>query len=81
MAEPDDFALVCRAPSRGLPFGSEEEVTSRLRAGLTFTASVAAGSADARIRFRLEDAGRILDALTAIPDAFRSSPTYVAPAD
>ena len=71
MAEPDDVALVCRAPSRGLPFGSEEEVTSRLRAGLTFTASLAAGSADARIRFRLEDAGRILDALTAIPDALR----------
>ena len=36
-----------------------------------FTASLAAGSADARIRFRLEDAGRILDALTAIPDALR----------
>jgi hypothetical protein len=39
--------------------------------GLTFTASLAAVSADARIRFRLEDAGRILDALTAIPAALR----------
>jgi len=31
-------------------------------------------SADARIRFRLEDAGRILDALTAIPDALTAIP-------
>jgi superfamily I DNA/RNA helicase len=80
LAEPDDVALVCRAPSRGLPPGSEDEVTSRLRASLTFTASLAGVSADARIRFRLEDAGRILDALTAIPDRSGSSPTYVAPA-
>jgi hypothetical protein len=38
---------------------------------MTFTASLAAVSADARIPFRLEGAGRILDALTAIPDALR----------
>ena len=70
-AEPEDVALVCRAPSRGLPYGSEERVARRLRDRLTFTASLADVPADARQRFRLDDAGRILDALAAITDASR----------
>ena len=69
-AEADDVALVCRAPSRGLPFGTEERVASSLRAGLSFTATLAV-SDDARTRARLEHAGRILDALAAITDARR----------
>ncbi len=70
-AAPDDVALVCRAPSRGLPLGAEERVAGSLRVGVSFIASFAAGSADARVRLRLEDAGRILDALAVIPDARR----------
>jgi DNA helicase-2/ATP-dependent DNA helicase PcrA len=68
-AEPNDLALVCRTPSRGLPLGAQEGVAGSLRAGLSFSASLAAVSADARVRLRLQDAGRILDALAAIPDA------------
>ncbi len=68
-ALPDDVARVFRAPSRGLPFGTEEPVAMSLRAGLTFTASLAGVPADGRQRARLEDAGQILDGLTTIHDA------------
>ncbi|MDQ6775635.1 MAG: ATP-dependent helicase, partial [Actinomycetota bacterium] len=68
-ALPDDIARVFRAPSRGLPFGAEERVAMSLRAGLTFTASLAGVPADGRQRARLEDAGQILDGLTTIDDA------------
>ena len=68
-AEPDDVALVCRAPSRGLPYGSEERVTAGLRAGLRFGQSFDAVPVDGRQRSRLDDAGRILDALASITDA------------
>ena len=70
-ANPDDVALVCRAPSRGLPYGAEERVASGLRAGRTFSDSLAGVPADGRQRLRLEDAGRILDSLAAITDATR----------
>jgi superfamily I DNA/RNA helicase len=70
-AQPEDVALVCRAPSRGLPFGAEERVAMSLRGGLRFGESLAGLAADARQRVRLEDAGRILDALAAITDARR----------
>ncbi|HWF23917.1 MAG TPA: ATP-dependent helicase [Solirubrobacteraceae bacterium] len=73
-AEANDVALVCRRPSRGLPYGSEERVASGLHAGLSFSESLAGVAADARQRFRLDDAGRILDALAAITDA----PRFVA---
>ena len=68
-ADPDDIALVCRTPSRGLPYGSQARVAADLRAGSTFSESLARLPADDRQRFRLEDAGRILDALAAIADA------------
>ncbi|MGO9901197.1 MAG: 3'-5' exonuclease [Solirubrobacteraceae bacterium] len=40
-AQPDDVVLVCRTPSRGLPFETEEQVAELLRGGLTFTESLA----------------------------------------
>jgi superfamily I DNA/RNA helicase len=70
-AEPEDVALVCRTPSRGLPYGSEERVARGLHAGLSFSESLAGVAPDARQRFRLDDAGRILDALAAMTDAAR----------
>jgi hypothetical protein len=70
-AQPDDIALVCRAPSRGLPFGTEERVAISLHGGLAFIESLAGVPANDRQRARLEDAGRILDALAAITDARR----------
>jgi len=73
-AEADDVALVCRTPSRGLPYGSEERVASGLHAGLSFRQSLAGVPADGRQRIRLDDAGRILDTLAAITDA----PRFVA---
>jgi DNA helicase-2/ATP-dependent DNA helicase PcrA len=71
LAQPDDVALVCRAPGRGLPFGADEQVATSLRGGVTFTASLSGVAADPRQRVRLEDAGRILEALAAITDARR----------
>ncbi len=68
-AEPDDVAVVCRAPSRGLPYGSEDSVANSLRRGGSFSDTLARVPADGRQRFRLDDAGRILDALAAITDA------------
>jgi len=70
-ARPDDVALVCRTPSRGLTYGTEERVATSLRGGLTFTESLGGVAADAGQRSRLEDAGLILDALAAITDARR----------
>jgi superfamily I DNA/RNA helicase len=70
-ADPADVALVCRTPSRGLPYGSETLVAGALHAGRTFSESLAGIATDGRQRFRLEDAGRILDALAAITDAAR----------
>ena len=70
-AEPDDVARVCRVPSQGLPYGTEDSVAMSLRGGGSFGQSLATVTADGRQRFRLEDAGRILDALAAITDARR----------
>lgn len=70
-AEPDDVALVCRAPGRGLPFETEGQVATLLRAGRSFAESFAQLPVDGRRRARLDDAGRILDALAAITDASR----------
>ena len=70
-AQPDDIALVCRAPGRGPPFGTEERVAMCLHGGLTFAESLVGVPANDRQRVRLEDAGRILDALPAISDAQR----------
>jgi DNA helicase-2/ATP-dependent DNA helicase PcrA len=70
-ALPDDVAAVCRAPSRGLPFGAEERVARSLNDGLGFAASLTAVAAEGRQRSRLEEAGRIIDALAAITDAPR----------
>ena len=70
-AQPDDVARVCRAPSRGLPLGTEELVAQSLRDGLTFTDSFAGLRASEGQRVRLGTAGQILDALVAITDARR----------
>ncbi len=75
-ARPEDVAAVARAPNRGLPFETEEQVATRLRDGLGFTDSLASLPANARQRSKLDDAGRILDALSAIVDAGRFI-TYV----
>ena len=69
--EPEDVARVCRAPGRGLPLDAEQHVAALLRAGRSFTESFATVAAGARQRTRLDDAGRILDALAAIADAGR----------
>jgi superfamily I DNA/RNA helicase len=68
---PDDVALVCRAPNRGLPFEAETQVASLLRDGFTFVESFAGLQANARQRSKLDDAGRILDALVGMSDAPR----------
>jgi DNA helicase II / ATP-dependent DNA helicase PcrA len=70
-ARPEDVARVCRAPSRGLPPDTEERVATLLRGGRSFVESFAALTTTARRRARLDDAGRILDALVAITDAGR----------
>jgi DNA helicase II / ATP-dependent DNA helicase PcrA len=70
-AEVDDVARVCRAPGRGLPLGAEEPVATLLRAGRSFTQSFAALPTVAHQRARLDEAGRVLDALAAITDAGR----------
>jgi superfamily I DNA/RNA helicase len=71
LAQPEDIALVCRAPSRGLPFGAEERVATAVRSGRPFTDSLARVPADGHQFARLQDAGRILDALAAMTDARR----------
>ena len=70
-AEPDDVARVCRAPGRGLPLDAERQVAALLRAGRSFIESFAALPTGARQRVRLDEAGRVLDALAAITDAGR----------
>jgi len=70
-ADPEDVARVCRAPARGLPLDAGEQVASSLRGGHSFTKSLAAVATGARQRTRLNEAGQILDALAAIPDAGR----------
>ncbi|HEX4344056.1 MAG TPA: ATP-dependent helicase, partial [Solirubrobacteraceae bacterium] len=70
-ARPEDVAIVCRAPGRGLPLDREDEVAARLRAGRTFAAAFDGLATDARGRARLEDAGRVLDALAGISQADR----------
>lgn len=70
-AQPEDVALVCRRPSRGLPFETEERVAELLRGGLRFAESFARLPANPSQRARLDDAGRILDALARITDARR----------
>lgn len=67
----EDVALACRRPSRGLPFETEERVAEFLRGGLSFTESFAGLPANAGQRAKLDDAGRILDALARITDAAR----------
>jgi DNA helicase-2/ATP-dependent DNA helicase PcrA len=68
-AQAEDIALICRMPSRGLPFEAEERVAAQLRDGLSFSESLADLGANARQRVKLDDAGRILDVLRAMPDA------------
>ena len=70
-AESDDVARVCRAPGRGLPLDAEDQVATLLRAGRSFSESFAALATGARQRVRLDEAGRVLDALAAITDAGR----------
>ena len=70
-ADPDDVARVCRAPGRGLPLDAEDQVATLLRAGRSFSESFAAVATGARQRVRLDEAGRVLDALAAITDAGR----------
>jgi DNA helicase II / ATP-dependent DNA helicase PcrA len=70
-ADPEDVARVCRAPGRGLPLDAEQEVATLLTSGRSFSESFAAVVPGARQRARLDEAGRILDALAAITDAAR----------
>jgi len=70
-ADPEDVVRVCRAPARGLPLDAEQQVATLLRDGRSFAESLAVVEAGARQRVRLDEAGRILDALAAIPDAGR----------
>jgi DNA helicase II / ATP-dependent DNA helicase PcrA len=70
-AEAEDVARVCRSPGRGLPLDAEQRVATQLRAGRSFTESFAAVAPRARQRSRLDEAGRVLDALAAIMDAGR----------
>lgn len=70
-AQPEDVALVCRRPGRGLPFETEGQVAELLRGGLSFAESLARVPASANQRARLDDAGRILDALAKTTDARR----------
>lgn len=68
-AQPEDVAQACRTPSRGLPFESEDQVARLLCDGFSFSQSFAGISASAHQRPKLDDAGRILDALANIRDA------------
>ncbi|HEY1538811.1 MAG TPA: ATP-dependent helicase [Solirubrobacteraceae bacterium] len=70
-ARPEDVAIVCRAPGRGLPLDCEDEVAARLCAGRTFAAAFAGLATDARGRARLQDAGQVLDVLAGIAQADR----------
>jgi ATP-dependent DNA helicase UvrD/PcrA len=70
-ADPEDVARVCRAPARGLPLDAEQQVATSLRAGSSFAKSLGGVETGARQRVRLNEAGQILDALAAIPDAGR----------
>ena len=68
-AQPDDVVVAFRMPSRGLPFESEERMAALLHEGLSFTDALAHVPATARQRARLNDAGTILDGLSAIRQA------------
>lgn len=70
-ADPEDVARVCRTPARGLPLDAEQQVATSLRAGRSFTDSLAAIDTGARQRMRLNEAGQTLDVLAAIADAGR----------
>jgi superfamily I DNA/RNA helicase len=70
-ARGDDVALACRAPNRGLPYQTEEEVAELLRDGFSFTESLDALEIDHRQRIKLASAGGVLDALATIADAGR----------
>lgn len=68
-ARADDVVTAFRMPSRGLPLEAEERVAELLRQGLSFTDALASVQATARQRARLDDAGTILDALSAMSGA------------
>ncbi|MDA0164010.1 ATP-dependent helicase [Solirubrobacter ginsenosidimutans] len=70
-ARADDVTLVCRRPNRGLPFESGQAVADQLQAGFTFTEAFAGLAADERQRPKLDQAGRVLDALAGMTDARR----------
>lgn len=70
-ARPEDVALVCRVPSRGLPLDAEARVAALLADGFTFAESFAGLQVDARRRFKLDDGARVLDALAGMSDAGR----------
>ena len=70
-ANAEDVATVCRMPNRSLPYEAEEQVAAVLREGFSFTESLAALSANERQRAKLDQAGRVLDALSAMRDASR----------
>ncbi|HWT92193.1 MAG TPA: ATP-dependent helicase, partial [Solirubrobacteraceae bacterium] len=70
-ARTEDLVIACRMPSRGLPFESEAQAVALLHAGATFTQALEALPAADRQRRKLDEAGRVLDALTRISDAQR----------
>lgn len=70
-AQADDIATVCRRPNRGLPYETEARVAELLRAGFSFTESLAGLPASEYQRSRLDQAGRVLDLLAGMTEAPR----------
>lgn len=70
-ATAEDVLTAFRMPNRGLPYEAEDRVAALLNDGFTFTEALAGLPADERRRSRLDQAGRVLDALAGMRDAGR----------